>query len=138
MALVKHPALCMAVFYAYIIVLYSFTMWGFWYIIQTLRNTTTKETEMTTNYQKGLNEYNKRNAENSPFANKMKSILLAKSDTVGFFLIDGQVFRALVDVDGTPKNGVDVYGHPMDKRWECDHTRWQAFRSVFSWAEDVS
>jgi hypothetical protein len=73
-------------------------MWGFWYIIQTLRNTTTKENEMTRNnhlrnkkdfdlnksftewqinranetYQEGLDAYNKRNAENSPFANKNK------------------------------------------------------------------
>ena len=86
-------------------------------------------------YQKGLNEYNKRNALNSPFA---KHRLIAKSDTVGFFLIDGQVFRASVNVDGTPKHGLDAYGHPMDKRWECEHSHWEAFRSVFSWAEDIS
>jgi hypothetical protein len=65
-------------------------------------------------------------------------MLIAKSDTVGFFLIDGKVFRAEVSTDGSPRYGVDTDGHPMGSRWVCDHSGWLMFRSVFSWAEDVN
>ena len=63
--------------------------------------------------------------------------LIAKSENVGFFLIDGKVFRAEVNADGSPRYGVDADGHPMGGRWECDHSGWLKFRSVFSWAPDV-
>ena len=61
--------------------------------------------------------------------------MMAKKIAVGesweFWQIGDDVYRSAV---GT---GMDIYGHPMAKRWECSRSQWDHFRAVFGWANDV-
>lgn len=56
---------------------------------------------------------------------------IAEGDGTTFWLIAGEVYRAPTGA------GLDTFGHPMGKRWECNHAHWKRFREVYSWAEDL-
>lgn len=49
-----------------------------------------------------------------------------------FWAIGSEVYRAPLGI------GLDTYGCPMGKRWECSVEHWQRYRAVYSWAEDVA
>lgn len=57
---------------------------------------------------------------------------IAAGEGWGFWLIGEEVYRA------PEPTGLDIYGHPMGKRWECDQQQWARFRAVFAWAPDVN
>lgn len=57
---------------------------------------------------------------------------IATGDGVDFWRIGDDVYRAPTDA------GIDIYGLPMGKRWECSYRHFQQYRdSVFGWAKDV-
>lgn len=58
-------------------------------------------------------------------------MIIAAGEGWAFWLIGGEVFRAPVG------DGLDIWGCPMARRWECSIAHWRRFRAVFAWAADV-
>lgn len=56
---------------------------------------------------------------------------LARGEGWSFWQIGNEVFRARTG------EALDIYGHPMAKRWECSLSHWLHFRTVFSWVVDL-
>lgn len=58
-------------------------------------------------------------------------MIIATGEGWSFWLLGAEVYRARAGV------GLDVWGAPMDRRWECSHAYWLRFRAVFGWAVDI-
>tara|TARA_R110000868_G_scaffold79604_12_gene226410 strand:+ start:405 stop:1310 length:906 start_codon:yes stop_codon:yes gene_type:complete len=58
-------------------------------------------------------------------------IATSKEHNADFWQIGDEVYRA------TRGAGLDSWGAPMGKRWECSFAHWQRYRVVYNWAVDL-
>lgn len=62
----------------------------------------------------------------------MTATLIAQAGETRFWRAGEDVYRTSGTVPG-----MDTYGLPMGRRWECSAEQWTRFRNVYAWAEDV-
>ncbi|MEK9810190.1 MAG: hypothetical protein VW362_07055 [Candidatus Nanopelagicales bacterium] len=61
-----------------------------------------------------------------------QAVMVARGGEVCFWRIGDDIYRTTGTVPG-----VDVYGLPMGRRFECSTLHWERFRGVYTWAIDV-